>query len=97
MSVLSNGSSSSTSAISQALSQAQSLHAQASQIADPTTRPIYLKELEAVSGLLPYRDPRTSPMAFYLDESRRDGLAEAINGAILCKSTAMEKTFPTAS
>lgn len=85
MSVLSNGSSSSTSAISQALSQAQALHAQASQITDPTTKSIYLKELEAVSGLLPYRDPRNSPMAFYLDESRRDTLAEAVNGAILCE------------
>jgi hypothetical protein len=87
MSVLSNGSSSSTSAISQALSQAQSLHAQASSISDPTTKAAYLKELEAVSGLLPYRDPRTSPMAYYLDEKRRDVLADALNGAILCKFT----------
>lgn len=85
MSILSNGSSSSTAAISQALSQAQSLHAQASQIVDAATKSVYLKELEAVSGLLPYRDPRNSPMAFYLDESRRDTLAEALNGAILCK------------
>lgn len=66
-----------------ALSQAQDLHARASQIADPATKTAYLKELECVSGLLPYRDPRMSPMAHYLDERRRDVLAEAVNGAIM--------------
>lgn len=85
MSGLSNSSSSSTSAISQALSQAQNLHAQASRISDPAAKTAYLKELEAVSGLLPYRDPRQSPVAFYLDERRRDSLAEALNAGILCE------------
>lgn len=74
-----------TAALSQALSHAQSLHAQANKIQDLGMRNIYLRELEMVSGLLPYHDPRKSPVAYYLDESRRDALAEAVNGAILRK------------
>ena len=76
----------SQSAIQVALVHAQNLHAQASLLPDPGMRATYLKELETVSGLLPYHDPRLSPVAYYLDEKRRDALADAVNGAILCLS-----------
>ena len=78
-----------TSALSIALAQVQSLHAQASALPDPATRRATLDELVAVSALLPYKNPRDSPSAYYLDTSRRTALAAAVNGAILCESTSV--------
>ena len=72
-----------TSALSIALAQVQSLHAQASALPDPAARRAMLDELVAVSALLPYKNPRDSPSAYYLDTSRRTALAAAVNGAIL--------------
>lgn len=77
--------------LSAALGHIQSLHAQANALQDSNTRTMYLKELESVSGLLPYHDPKLSPVAYYLDEKRRDTLAEAVNGAILCESRCTER------
>ena len=75
-----------TSALSIALAQVQSLHAQASALPDPAARRAMLDELVAVSALLPYKNPRDSPSAYYLDMSRRTALAAAVNGAILRES-----------
>lgn len=74
----------STSALSVALSHAQTLYAQIDRLPDPAIRQAHRLELESVSGLLPYHDPFQSPVSFYLDEKRRDALAEAVNGAVLC-------------
>lgn len=89
-----------TSALSGALAHAQSLYAQADRLADPVLRQTHRAELESVSGLLPYHDPRLSPVSYYLDENRRLALAEAVSGAILCElclrysSRAMHQLYP---
>lgn len=46
-------------------------------------RAMYLKELEGVTALLAYEDLERSPVRRFLDQSRRNALAEQVNSAIL--------------
>ena len=82
---ISSASSSRNTTLSRALEHARGLYAQANLLSDTETRRAYVAEIENVGGLLPYADPRLSPVSYYLDERRRDALADAINGAILCR------------
>lgn len=53
---------------------------------DRLNRDRYQRALTDVAGLLAYADPRTSPVAFYLDQSQRDMLALEINSFIMSRS-----------
>lgn len=77
--------SSRTHSIALSLPHARSLFCYAQTLPKPNERAIFVKELESVSGLLAYVDPWTSPIKRYLDQSRREMLAEIVNAAILGK------------
>ena len=68
------------------LHKAQKLYSDAGCLPKPEDRAIYLKELGNVSALLAYTVPEASTMAAYLDQARREEMADQIEGAILCKS-----------
>jgi hypothetical protein len=55
----------------------------AQALQDPQERAEYLHELSTVSSLLAYKVPEQSPMAKYLAQDRREGVADEINSAIL--------------
>lgn len=63
--------------------QAQRLYAAVESLTDPRDHEAYRKELSGVSGLLAYKEPEKSPMAKYMDQSRREHVAEQVNSAIL--------------
>lgn len=71
------------------LHHAQRLYAKVQSLSDPRDRDAYRKEMENVVGLLAYRDPENSPMSKYMQQGRRDAVANQINSAILCKSHAL--------
>lgn len=75
--------SSRTHSIALSLPHARSLFCYVQTLPKPNERAIFVKELESVSGLLAYVDPWNSPIKRYLDQSRRDMLAEIVNAAIL--------------
>ncbi|KJA27109.1 hypothetical protein HYPSUDRAFT_131638 [Hypholoma sublateritium FD-334 SS-4] len=64
------------------LNRAQKLYAYLGTLPH-ADRPIYLKELENVGGLLAYKVPEKSSMAKYLTLERREAVADQINRAIL--------------
>lgn len=66
--------------------RAQKLYALVEQLRKPEDRATYLKELENVGGLLAYKVPEMSPMSKYLDQARRERVADQINRAILYHS-----------
>lgn len=72
-----------TAALALSLSYCQALWRRAGSLPDPGERVVFLKELESVSALLSYADPWESPAKRYMDQSRRDVLAERVNAAIL--------------
>ncbi|KAI8459522.1 CTLH/CRA C-terminal to lish motif domain-containing protein [Phakopsora pachyrhizi] len=72
-----------TSSLALSLPHCRALYAYVHQLAQPTERVIFNKELENVSALLAYLDPWNSPVKKYLDQSRRELLAERVNAAIL--------------
>lgn len=76
--------------IGEALLHAQQLHVNVINLENPHVRAVMLKELANAAGLLPYPDPEDSPVRWYLDQERRDRLAERVSSAILCE-------FPPAS
>ncbi|KAI0302135.1 CTLH/CRA C-terminal to lish motif domain-containing protein [Russula brevipes] len=55
----------------------------AQALQDPQERAEYLHELSTVSSLLAYKVPEQSPMAKFLTQDRREGVADEINSAIL--------------
>jgi hypothetical protein len=65
--------------------RAQKLYALVELLRKPEDRATYLKELENVGGLLAYKVPEMSPMSKYLDQARRESVADQINRAILCE------------
>ncbi|KAG2158226.1 PQ loop repeat-domain-containing protein [Suillus bovinus] len=65
---------------------AQKLYALVELLRKPEDRATYLKELENVGGLLAYKVPEMSPMSKYLDQARRECVADQINRAILYHS-----------
>lgn len=65
--------------------RAQKLYALVELLRKPEDRTTYLKELENVGGLLAYKVPEMSPMSKYLDQARRERVADQINRAILCE------------
>lgn len=69
----------------QLLLRAQSLYSEANQLPRPEDRARYLHELGQVGGLLAYPVPERSPLAAYMTQQRREGVADQIDGAILCK------------
>lgn len=93
--------SSASSAVSQktahlalSLSYCQALWRRAGELPDPSERVVFLKELESVSALLSYPDPWASPARRYMEQSRRDGLAERVNAAILGPSSPPRPSTP---
>lgn len=68
-----------------ALQGAQNLWAEVQKL-PAYWRAMYLKELENVTCMLAYRDLLHSPLAKYLDQSRRVALAEQINSAIMLRT-----------
>ncbi|KAI0810960.1 hypothetical protein BC629DRAFT_1477733 [Irpex lacteus] len=68
------------------LHKAQKLYSDAGCLPKPEDRALYLKELGNVSALLAYTVPEESPLAAYLDQARREEMADQIEGAILRKS-----------
>lgn len=66
--------------------RAQKLYALVELLRKPEDRATYLKELENVGGLLAYKVPEMSPMSKYLDQARRERVADQINRAILYHS-----------
>lgn len=67
------------------LLRGQKLYASVELLRRPEDRATYLKELENVGGLLAYKVPELSPMSRYLDQARRESVAEQISRAILCE------------
>jgi len=67
------------------LLRGQKLYASVELLRDPEDQATYRKELENVGGLLAYPVPELSPMSKYLDQARRESVAEQINRAILCE------------
>lgn len=65
------------------LIRAQKLYAQVKALRRPADRAEYQKELTNVSGLLTYTHPEASPVARYLEQERRERVADQINSAIL--------------
>ena len=45
---------------------------------------MYLNELGSVGGILAYKFPEESPLAVYMSQARREGIADQIDSAILC-------------
>ncbi|MBW0493794.1 hypothetical protein O181_033509 [Austropuccinia psidii MF-1] len=72
-----------TTSLALSLPHCRALHDFVHQLPEPVERAIFAKELENVAGLLAYVDPWDSPIKKYLDQSRRDLLAERVNAAIL--------------
>lgn len=72
-----------TTSLALSLPHCRALHDFVHQLPEPLERAIFAKELENVAGLLAYVDPWDSPVRKYLDQSRRDSLAERVNAAIL--------------
>ena len=68
----------------QLLHRAQSLYSEANQLPDKNDRGMYLAELSSVGGILAYRFPEKSPLADYMSQERREGIANQIDSAILC-------------
>ncbi|KAG1827178.1 CTLH/CRA C-terminal to lish motif domain-containing protein [Suillus subaureus] len=66
--------------------RAQKLYALVELLRKPEDQATYLKELENVGGLLAYKVPEMSPMSKYLDQARRERVADQINRAILYHS-----------
>jgi hypothetical protein len=64
---------------------AQRLFAKVQSMKDPRDRDLYKKEMENVVGLLAYKIPESSSMAKYMQQERRDAVADQINSAILRK------------
>lgn len=81
----SSTSSSHSAQFSSVLVQAQSLYAYLHSLKSGAVKEYYLKELQAVSGLMAYPDLNLvgETLKGYLDPSRRDDLAERLNKAIL--------------
>ncbi|OJA21294.1 hypothetical protein AZE42_10716 [Rhizopogon vesiculosus] len=69
------------------LLRGQKLYASVELLRKQEDRATYLKELENVGGLLAYKVPELSPMSKYLDQARRESVAEQINCAILYHSS----------
>jgi hypothetical protein len=67
------------------LIRGQKLYASVELLRKPEDRATYSEELQNVGGLLAYKVPERSPMSKYLDQARRESVAEQINRAILCE------------
>ena len=72
-------------ATAQLLHRAQSLYSETNQLTRPEDRAQYLHELGKVGGLLAYPKPEGSPLDEYMRQHRREGVADQIDGAILCE------------
>lgn len=70
----------------QLLIRAQNLYSEANQLSRPQDRATYLHELGQVGGILAYTVPERSPLTNYMAQIRREGVANQIDSAILCKS-----------
>ncbi|KAI0054156.1 hypothetical protein FA95DRAFT_1551965 [Auriscalpium vulgare] len=68
------------------LAQVYELYDCAQALADPADRAGYQNELSVVSSLLAYKVPERSPMARYLNQDRRQAVADEINSAILYRA-----------
>lgn len=79
-----SGLSSSAVTLTNALTAAQGLHAEAKKL-DPEDRAVYLQEIKDVGALLAYTDPETSILKGFLEQTRRIALADQVNRAILCE------------
>ena len=65
------------------LHHAQRLYASVESLSDPRDKDVYRKELSGVGGLLAYREPEKSSIAFYMKQERREVVADQVNSAIL--------------
>ncbi|TBU65818.1 hypothetical protein BD310DRAFT_28239 [Dichomitus squalens] len=68
------------------LIRAQNLYSEANQLSRPQDRATYLHELGQVGGVLAYTVPERSPLATYMTQTRRDGVANQIDSAILYRA-----------
>lgn len=71
------------------LHRAQSLYSEANRLPVAEDRERYRDELLKVGGLLAYAVPERSPMRAYMTQAGREAVADQIDGAILCSSTAL--------
>ncbi len=71
----------------QLLHRVQGLYSDANALTRAEDRARYLHELKDVGGLLAYIKPENSPLAAYMTQRRREGIADQIDGAILCEQS----------
>ena len=76
------GGHSSSVTLTNALTAAQGLHAEAKKL-PPEVRAVYLQEIKDVGALFAYTEPEKSILKGFLDQERRIALAEQVNAAIL--------------
>ncbi|KAI5119179.1 hypothetical protein M0805_000633 [Coniferiporia weirii] len=65
------------------LHRAQRLYASVESLRDVRDRDLYRKELNSVGGLLAYRVPESSKISKYMEQGRREAVADQVNSAIL--------------
>ncbi|TFK91035.1 hypothetical protein K466DRAFT_573908 [Polyporus arcularius HHB13444] len=70
----------------QLLHRVQGLYSDANALTRAEDRARYLHELKDVGGLLAYIKPENSPLAAYMTQRRREGIADQIDGAILYRA-----------
>ncbi|GAA6064068.1 hypothetical protein JCM10212_001474 [Sporobolomyces blumeae] len=73
----------STSLLSTAIASSQELRASVQSLPPSKDKEHWEREIVDACGLLAYKDVATCPVRGYLDMSRREGLAEMVNSAIL--------------
>ncbi|KAI0647056.1 hypothetical protein C8Q79DRAFT_1046909 [Trametes meyenii] len=70
----------------QLLHRAQSLYSEVNRLPRPADRATYLVELGQVGGILAYPVPENSPLSKYMEQARREALADQIDSAILYRA-----------
>lgn len=65
--------------------RAQKLHASVQMLPSPKVRERFSEELKYICSLLAYPVPEHSPVRRFMDQSRRNAIADQVNNAILCE------------
>lgn len=76
-----------TTYLAQAIADGRALSTQVQMMENPLERERYAMELQNVAAMMAYPDLWSSPLAHYLDQGRREGLADLCNAAMLGKSS----------
>lgn len=66
------------------ISKSQKLYARVDKLSNAQDKADFRTELQNVMYLLAFQVPEDSPAAHYLDQARRQAVADQINSAILC-------------